>query len=917
MKLEYMGSAAAVHAFSDLVITTDNNELLYASFKGYDSAIQAMKAACHSKKSESFYLYPTPDCPNILGSGKTHQWIQVIGSFHAFVTKEEDLSHAEMVSEACLENATNPVVLAWDGDLLKAFSLRIEKTHPFPLRDEWMAYLYGKLERLGKIEVCKVFTTTEINLSAFRLTATPEEIENIVLDGFKKGVLSIPDGEAGDASIDQCVTVTDYLQSYGRALAKNLSNIFEPRHRPGDSINPKIHELLRKPYQAQADVANGLALTLEEKQSAMCIAEMGTGKTFISLAVAHLIGAKDVLVMCPGHLKGKWKREIEITIPNAEVFFIDRYQDVFKIREVLEQKVDHPRYFVISKDTAKLSFFKRRAARWSNRLQGWICPDCGALQVEERGRKGEKESFPLEYEDFEHETAVNSKCCACGTKLWTADNQMACRVAPADLVKKYLKGQFDLFIADELHQFKGDSAQGNAFGSFMGVAKRTLGLTGTLLGGYASNLYRILFRMNPQAFLAKGMDFHSVAKFVSQYGVLERTYKNEDSAKNRASKGTQRQVSVKERPGISPKVFGEFLLDRCAFLRLTDVTNELPNYTEKVELIEMDPELEDAYNHIAVKLKAYVDEVMRWGSNAGLGVYLTNLLSYPDKPFGNTDILKPGTEEVLVTPQELDDNVLYSKEERLIELVKEHKKRGRKCLIFASYTGKKDVTNRMKEVLAHEGIKVAILRSSVKPEQREEWLADKVYRGYDAVIANPTLVETGLDCIDFPTIVFAQTGYNLFTLRQASRRSWRIGQGEEVEVYFLAYADTLQEAAIRLMGAKMEASLSLEGEFSEEGLRMMGSGTGQDLGTALAKALVQGLDGIDSAEEIWGRMGYGTIASHEIPENPLVLPLSQATSEGVPVNSIRIVEVKRVSSKKRKAENEAVQLGWDFDLLGA
>jgi hypothetical protein len=34
----------------------------------------------------------------------------------------------------------------------------------------------------------------------------------------------------------------------------------------------------------------------------------------------------------------------------------------------------------------------------------------------------------------------------------------------------------------------------------------------------------------------------------------------------------------------------------------------------------------------------------------------------------------------------------------------------------------------------------------------------------------------GLDLLAFPTLYFYETGYSLHTLRQASRRSWRIGQ---------------------------------------------------------------------------------------------------------------------------------------------
>jgi HJR/Mrr/RecB family endonuclease len=56
------------------------------------------------------------------------------------------------------------------------------------------------------------------------------------------------------------------------------------------------------------------------------------------------------------------------------------------------------------------------------------------------------------------------------------------------------------------------------------------------------------------------------------------------------------------------------------------------------------------------------------------------------------------------------------------------------------------------------------------------------------LITNPELVKTRLDLLDFPTIVLLQTSYNVYTLQQAARRSWRIGQKHPVRVIFFGYA---------------------------------------------------------------------------------------------------------------------------------
>jgi hypothetical protein len=110
------------------------------------------------------------------------------------------------------------------------------------------------------------------------------------------------------------------------------------------------------------------------------------------------------------------------------------------------------------------------------------------------------------------------------------------------------------------------------------------------------------------------------------------------------------------------------------------------------------------------------------------------------------------------------------------------------------------------------------------------------------VLSHPKLVETGLDLFDkggsynFPTLIFYQTGYNLFTMRQANRRAWRIGQRKDCTVIYLYYGGTLQVRAMSLMGKKMEAAQALEGKFSADGLASMAGEEGS-AEMALAKSL--------------------------------------------------------------------------------
>jgi hypothetical protein len=178
--------------------------------------------------------------------------------------------------------------------------------------------------------------------------------------------------------------------------------------------------------------------------------------------------------------------------------------------------------------------------------------------------------------------------------------------------------------------------------------------------------------------------------------------------------------------------------------------------------------------------------------------------------------------------------------------------RGRRCQIYAVYTQKRDVTRRLERILINEGIRVALLTTDVPPESREAWYERQLRAGVQAVICHPKLVQTGLDLIDFPTILFYETGYSIYVLRQASRRSWRIGQRLPVKVKFLHYAETMQESCLRLMGKKLLVSLAMEGKFSSEGLQSINDE--DDILMAMARELVTEKGIGEKADEVWATL---------------------------------------------------------------
>ncbi|MFA1047070.1 hypothetical protein ACDH60_26735, partial [Pseudomonas ficuserectae] len=101
----------------------------------------------------------------------------------------------------------------------------------------------------------------------------------------------------------------------------------------------------------------------------------------------------------------------------------------------------------------------------------------------------------------------------------------------------------------------------------------------------------------------------------------------------------------------------------------------------------------------------------------------------------------------------------------------------------------------------------------------------------------PELVKTGLDLLDFPTIAFMQTGYNVYTVQQAARRSWRIGQKQDVRVIFFGYIGSSQITCLQLMAKKIAVSQSTSGDVPESGLDSLNQ-DGDSVEMALARQLI-------------------------------------------------------------------------------
>ena len=610
-----------------------------------------------------------------------------------------------------------------------AYAAKLNAIANIPVLPEWGAYLWGAHERY-KPQKRVVLGKLPDGIEEFYDVpfATLYGIEGRVSEALKEGKITLPvPAGAPTMNWDEIEGLDDYLKVFAPSLASKVTKAHPPLFSPGSARDPRILDLLRKPYEAQADTVQAICEVLKRKRAAFLVGEMGVGKTLMSAAVPYVMLKKDyrVLVMCPGHLVRKWRREIEQTVPDAGTAIIGSWKDMMVMTKYPKLKPFGRQYFIVSKETMKLGAFKRPAAIWrppvyatKGKRRGsliregrWTCPICGQTVLD-------REGMPIGGQGFDKPTASNQKCvrtvrrwdsrakwdapAVCGASLWEVDNTKARKVAVVDLVKRLPNGYFDFLIADECHELKGESAQGTAFGAAAQKAKRTLALTGTLLGGYASDIWYLLWRMSPSMMKANGMRFDNRRQFVSEYGVIERITKKLDVEENRSSRGRQTTRDV-EKPGVNPRLFSNHILQTTAFLELSDLQAGLPPYSEEVIGVDMDDEQRDAYLALEGDLRKAARKALQQGSKRLLGALLVNLLSYPDKPYDNPEVVDPQDKKVIAIPRQLSKNKVYPKERVLLDMIGQEVKAGRRVFVYAIYTASRDIAERLRKTISEAG----------------------------------------------------------------------------------------------------------------------------------------------------------------------------------------------------------------------
>ena len=181
----------------------------------------------------------------------------------------------------------------------------------------------------------------------------------------------------------------------------------------------------------------------------------------------------------------------------------------------------------------------------------------------------------------------------------------------------------------------------------------------------------------------------------------------------------------------------------------------------------------------------------------------------------------------------------WALDQKLVRFAAPERRRGRRTLVYLQQMTKRDASGRLRRLMEQAGLRVAVLRATVDPDEREAWVAERVTEGCDVLITNPALVQTGLDLIAFASIVHFGVDFSTYRLRQSSRRSWRLGQTEPVTVAWFFYEATQAQAAMPLLAKKLRAAQHVDGRLAE-GLAASANDEDGDLLAALMHQVMTG-----------------------------------------------------------------------------
>ena len=192
-----------------------------------------------------------------------------------------------------------------------------------------------------------------------------------------------------------------------------------------------------------------------------------------------------------------------------------------------------------------------------------------------------------------------------------------------------------------------------------------------------------------------------------------------------------------------------------------DVLNELPPVTKKIEILEMLADQKKEYNQC-------IKDLSKARSDKKIG-YIPKLLSIST----------------------MSKNGSSAKINRAMEIIQVAKEEKRKVVVFSYFNKPLEIFDR---ILKKNNLKSALFTGSIENSKRSEII--KIFQNtskLDILLCNGRIAGEGITLTKASIVIFINEAWNPSSNRQAEDRVNRIGQEQNVNIYYLRCADTIDE----------------------------------------------------------------------------------------------------------------------------
>lgn len=450
----------------------------------------------------------------------------------------------------------------------------------------------------------------------------------------------------------------------------------------------------------------------------------------------------------------------------------------------------------------------------------------------------------------------------CGEPLYQATPKPR-RIPVAQYILKRQRRLFDFLIIDEIHQFgHGDSAQSRAAQQLLCLRSRrrlpVIGLTGSVMNGYARSLFVILWHFS-SAF-RREYAHNGVGEFERRFGFLVQVIEEKDrTTGERIVYGSQSdRVITNTRttgtaPGVLPTAVLRYLLPISVTIQLVDLEQNLPPCTEQIVYVDADVDQGEAAEGLQSALLTEI-AASRWKAGLAGKLFgpLGHLPRYLDHatndtgnwPDGSWTIAYPeglqlpsGTERIVVSAAGYDPERVLPKEAAMLRQLDASLSEGRNVVIATTRTA---LAYRLHKLAAERGKAALLEAKKVSTAKRRGWIDAVRAAGTRVLIANPAALPVGLNNLAgyfSDVFMFDDPNNDPTLLRQFRGRFVRIGQTSNVRIFMFLYADSLQDYAHGLLQKKRVIAEATDGLDASAAFEVAGIGDALTFETDLGKAI--------------------------------------------------------------------------------